>query len=566
MTSVVLIMCALGLGAPAPSAEEAALQVAIGKDGADENLRALMRKGRFGLQALISVARKSEGEPRRRAYEAIGAFRGEAAYTALLEGIHTSDRYAQLGAVRGLARLGSSEAIEPLLQTAMTPDEDVRKEIVEALMTFGSAARAASMKVARSASPYARETATRYLARSAKGDDRREHILRGLKDGEANVREAAVELAEQWRDMSLAEALVELTRDEDADVAARAVEAVARFPTLRKELPSLLSDPRVTRQAWMTAFHRMRDYDDMAVPYLIVAVAKAEPKRQAIMLDLLAVDASETELQAFVDLLDSPEEDVTDVVTGLLEQMGGRADTAAARMVLNERDSLVEAIRNYLGSRPRHGITDEILRSAKEGTTEDRTRHIAIIGELDASEVREDLVDLLGDTEKEVRVAAARALGGLNDVGAEAELVRLLEDPNDEVRVESVRGLTAYGSRLSVLARMTAIEDPNPEVRKAAMDSFRGSGADSVLDALERVVRSGEPSERLAALSAIAEVKTVRAAVLLVDLVTDEDEAIRMAASAYFQTLPKLDPIYENAGVGMVPDEISREQMAKSAP
>lgn len=546
-----LILCALHVGAPGPSADEAALQVADGGKSARAGLQSLMRKGRFGLRALIKLGRTASGERGRRAYEAIGAFRGEEAFSALQEGLRSADKGVQMGAIRGMARIGGAQVVEPLVQTAMAPDEEVRKELVEALAKAGPAAERPAQELVKSTSPYARETGIRFLARHYAGAKRRKIILQGLRDNDAGVRAAAVQLADLWRDMSLAEALVELSRDQNPEVAARSVEAVAKFPALRKELPKLLADPRVTRQAWMTAFHRMRDYDDMAIPYLIAAISQAGPKRQAIMLDLLSDDASEGELVAFVELLDSPEEDVSGVVTGLLSQMGARADTAAARMILDKRESLVEAIREYLSRRPRKGITEDIVESTKAGDPVDRVKHIDIIGELGPEEVREDLVDLLDDTQTQVRVAAAKALGGLNDVGAEAELVRLLDDVKKEVRVEALRGLKAYDSRLSVLARMSAMEDPDPEVRKAAVSSFEGSDADHVLESLERIVRTGTQPERLDALTAIGEVKTPRAAVLLVDLVTESDDQIRMAANAYFETLPKLEPIYENAGVGM---------------
>lgn len=542
---VALIILTLHVGAP--SAEEAAEMVAQGRGDAREGLMSLMRKGRFGLKALVARGRTGSGAERRRVYEAIGSFRTDAAKSALLEGLRAADRDAQVGAARGLGRQGAA-AVGPLVQTAMTPDKEVRGAIVEALSSIGKPAVEKARKLLSAGSPYARETAVRFLARYYSGKDRRSVLMKGLRDREANVRAAAVELAELWKDVSLAEALVELSRDSDAEVASRAVEAVAKFPALRKELPKLLSDPRVTQQAWMTAFHRLRDYDDMAVPYLLAAIAEAGPKRRGVMLDILSSDASEKELQAFVNMLDAPEGDVTQIVTGLLGQMGARADTAAARMVLDNRESLVAAIQDYLSTRPRKGITNEILASAKEGSPQQRARHIEIIGELGPGEVREDLVDLLDDTETEIRVAAARALGGFQDVGAESELVRLLDDVRHEVRVEAVRGLKAYDSRLSVLARMTALEDPDAEVRQEAIFTFKGASVDTVLHALERVVRTGSAQERLNALTAIGEIKTSKAAVLLVDLVTDSDDGVKEAASAYFNTLPKLEPKYENAG------------------
>lgn len=549
MFSVVVILCALQCGASDPSAAEAAKLVAEGRGEAQRGLQVLLRQGKYGLRALLEVARGSEGEERRRAYAAIGAFRGDEALTALLEGLSIPDRYAQMGAVQGLARMGTVDAIEPLIKTALTPDPMVRAEIADGLVKIGRPAEPFVKKLLDSPSPYARETALRYFARFYTGRQRRRVIVNGLRDEAANVREAAVDAAELWRDASLADALVELSRDPDPEVASRAVEAVAKFPTLRQELPKVLADPQVTRQAWMTAFHRMRDYDDMAIPYLIAALAKAEPKRQAIMLDLLSADASDKELRAFVDLLDSPEADITDIVQDVLQKMGARADTAAARMVLTERGSLAEAIRTYLANRPRGGITDEILDQAKDGEVDERAEAIQIIGELEASEVREDLVDLLDDTETQIRVEAARALAGLNDVGAEAELVRLLDDDRKEVRIEAVRALKAYPSRLSVLARISAVEDPEESVRRAAMESFRGTNEDSVLDTLERIVRTGTPGERFTAMSAIAEIRTPRAAVLLVNLCTEEDRMVREAATAYFASLPELkEPFLERAG------------------
>ena len=547
----VLLIYALNGGATGLTADEAAMAVAEGGQNQLEALEVLTRRGRFGLRALTQLSRKTTGAPLRRVYEAIGAFKGAEAFSALLEGIRTTDPQAQLGAVRGLGRIGSKEAIEPLVQTAFSPDAEVRAAIVEALARIGIAAAPAVEQLQKSGSPYARETALRVLTRLYSGPRRRELIINGLRDADTSVRSVAVDLTELWRDVSLAEALVELAKDKDAEVASRAVEAIAKFPAMRKTLPEVLGDSRVTRQAWLTAFHRLRDYDDMAIPYLMAAITKAEPRRQSAMLDLLTEDSSEGELRGFVRMLDTPDVDVGTVVQGLLAQMGARADTAAARMVLDERESLVDAIKSYLSTRPRNGITEEIIQAAKEGPLEQRQRHIQIMGELNASEVRQDLVDLLVDTTAEVRATTAKVLGDIGDLGAEAELVRLLDDVNTEVRIEALRGLKGIQSSMSVLARTSAIEDPDPEVSSAAKETFEGSDADYVLDVLERVVRTGSHEERVSALTAIAEVKTTRAAVLLVELVTEGDEKIKKAATDYFDTLPKLDPIYEHAGLGM---------------
>ena len=549
MQSLVVIMCALNVGASDPSPQDAAQMVAEGREQAEAGLQALIRKGDEGVRALAEAARRSEGEARRRAYAAVGAFRGEEAFTVLMEGLSIPDRYAQMGAVQGLSRMGTVDAVEPLLKIALSPDPAVRAEIADGLVKIGRPAVPFVTKIQGSPSPYARETALRFFARFYTGKRRRKVIVEGLRDPAANVREAAVDAAELWRDASLADTLVKLSRDPDPEVASRAVEAVSKFPTLRQELPKMLADPKVAREAWMTAFHRMRDYDDMAIPYLVSALTKAEPKRQAIMLDLLSADATDDELQAFVELLDSPKQDITGMVQDILQRMGARADTAAAKMVLGERASLVSAIRDYLSTRPRSGITDEILDATKEGTVEDRSEAIQIVSELDAGEVREDLVDLLDDTETQIRVEAARALAGLNDVGAEAELVRLLDDDRQEVRIEAVRALRAYPTRLSVLARISAVEDAHEDVRNAAVASFEGTTENSVLDTLERIVRTGTPGERLTAMTAIANIRTPQAAVLLVNLCTEKDELVRETATAYFASLPALpDEKLERAG------------------
>lgn len=546
-------LVALHLGAmPTQTADQAAMQVALGGASEQAGLQSLMRKGRFGLDALVRLSQKVEGEQLQRVYQAIGAFKQEKALVALKEGILASDRLGLLGAVQGLGRLGSPDAAEPLLQAALSRDPEVRAAVVQSLVKVGRPAVAPAQPLLNASSAFGREVALRFLARQSSSSKRAELITRGLRDDAPNVRAAAAEMTELWKDVSLTEALVNLTRDQDSEVASRAVEALAKFPTMRIKLPELLSDDRVTEQAWVTAFHRMRDYDSMAIPYLLAAITKASPERKSKMLGLLSEGASDTELQAFVELLDTQDEDIGKTVEGLLSQMGARADTAAARMVLNERESLAEAIRTYLKTRPRNGITDEIIRSTQEGPMERRQFHLQIIGELDAAnEVREELVALLEDTESQIRVSALKTLGGVQDLGTESELVRLLDDVNTEVRVEALRGLKEYDSEISVLARMSAIDDEDSEVRGEALKSFKGADPSAVLRALERVVRNGSHDERVDALSAISEIKTDQAVLLLMDLVTEQDPEVFKAAVGYFDTLPRLDPIYEHAGEGM---------------
>ncbi len=531
MIQLILFISVLGIGAP--TVEDAAQTVASGGDGKDAAMQLLTQQGRFGLSALVKEGRRAEGEARFRVYEAIGAFRGDEAFSALMEGLRATDKHAQLGAIRGLSRIGTARIVDPLAQTAVSSDPEVRAAVVAGLALVGPAAEEAVQRLSKDPSPYARETALRFFARHPSVERRKLAILGGLRDPEPSIRAAAVELADLWRDMALADALVALTRDKDPEVAARAVEALAKFPSMRKTLPELLADPRVTEQAWMTAFHRLRDYDEWAIPYLLAAIAQADGARQAMMFDVLTGSASEEELNGFASLLDSPRSDIGGMVSRVLQQMGARADNDAAKMVLDRRTSLAEAIRTHLKSRPRHGVTDE-PEQGKE------VRPVETGPELPPSEVRDDLADLLADTETQVRLAAARALAQLEAAGAEAELVRLLDDPKPEVRIEALGGLRNYPSRLSALARMAAIEDPESEVRQAAMRSFEGSGSDRVLGTLERVARSGSPEERLTALTALSAVRTHRAIQLLVALVTEHEPALSAASSAYFDSLPPL--------------------------
>jgi HEAT repeat protein len=84
------------------------------------------------------------------------------------------------------------------------------------------------------------------------------------------------------------------------------------------------------------------------------------------------------------------------------------------------------------------------------------------------------LIAALSDTESDIRVAAAMALGSLGDERTESVLIKLLDDKEASVRTQAVIALGHLGSSqaLPLLSQMIAVES-NEWVRRYISQAIR---------------------------------------------------------------------------------------------
>jgi hypothetical protein len=164
------------------------------------------------------------------------------------------------------------------------------------------------------------------------------------------------------------------------------------------------------------------------------------------------------------------------------------------------------------------------------------------------------LIKLLanGKAHPDARVAAATALGSIDDPAAKKALAEASKDPLPTVRGAALLAQIRPGAgRAKVIAMETLLRDPSPDLRAAAAAGVVRAGGDANLDDLYVLFKDNDPRPALAALRELERLPSDEATKLISRLARRPQPAvqhaaaellIRRAAHDYFATLrPYLD-------------------------
>lgn len=127
------------------------------------------------------------------------------------------------------------------------------------------------------------------------------------------------------------------------------------------------------------------------------------------------------------------------------------------------------------------GIYDQIYTAASGTGAAERLRAVVALGKSGDPRAVRPLVDLLGDTDSEIRLAATTALGSLKSGRPVEELVGRLQDQNEQmiIRQQAAVSLTAIRSTgaLRGLREFTLNEDEDPVLRSYAGNLLKDIGS-----------------------------------------------------------------------------------------
>jgi HEAT repeat protein len=123
----------------------------------------------------------------------------------------------------------------------------------------------------------------------------------------------------------------------------------------------------------------------------------------------------------------------------------------------------------YTSLPPRGGVYDLIYMAVSGTGTANRLRAVVALGKSGDPRAVRPLVDLLGDTDTEIRLSATTALGNLKSGRPVDELIGRLRDRSEErvIREQAARALTSIRSTgaLRGLREFVADETEDPVLR-----------------------------------------------------------------------------------------------------
>lgn len=517
----------------------AAEAVAAGSSAAATGLERLVVLGKPGLWAITgALERHPDPVARGRLLESLGAFSNaleEQAVWVLRRHLASPSAEERRGAIEGLRRLGPSALGPMLLKNLREPSPEVRVALAAALASAGLKVIPRLVARMEDPEPSVREVVFRALARLLEGDAQTELVGLALLDPAEPVRRAAIELAAMTRHPAHAEALALLAHQGSATEAPLAAEALFHLPKARARLAQLLGDEEAPLEAARVAFTRLRASRLHALDLILPPLLELSGARREALAAPLLEDPTDEEIRDLVQLVDHPDPIRGRCARRWLHAIGPRADEIAATTVPEARPARAAALRAYLADRPAGGITERLLEQARAGPLGQRVRAIRAIAALGQKASRLQLLDLLEDPAPTVRAAAAT---GVRDLDAAGERLRTLTlDPDPRVRAAAVTALTGQHDWKAWDARLAALRDEAERVRIAAIRTFAGTRHPQALERLEHNILFGTHAERVAAVEAVAESRTLRAAVTLVETVAHRNPEIRRAALDYLDRL-----------------------------
>ena len=414
--------------------------------------------------------------------EALSRLRGVAG-RVVIESLGHPSASRRLVAVRVLEALKVQEAVEPLAQSILDEDSEVRARAARALAAFGPDAgkqllthldekgearrELYAAAIALQADETLDEAAARLddrdpairavvldlLSRAARPSDQT-RIAACLQDDTASVRAAACSALKAYHNHEAAEALLTVLHD-DESVFEAAIEAMSAFQEIAYELLV----PRVVTEAG--------DVDQRVVRALSASGTAAEP----ILRECLTRDAPGVRGAAAVALASVAGEDALEDLLPLLSD--------SERTV---RESAVKAL---------VGLGQVAARPALEMLTAGLPPACLVAADLIGQvgvELSDELIPTLRADRPGARAGAARALGLIGDTGAGAHLVARLKDPDPIVRVEAATSLGLLAWAKATPHLLSALDDEDSRVSKAAINALTNIGEPAIEVLVARLV------------------------------------------------------------------------------
>ena len=438
-------------------------------------------------------------QTRRQAVEKLAASGTADSIDDLISALQDDDASVRLAVVQALGRLKDSRTLPALVQAMRDPDGEVREAVVAALMEVGDATCAEVLVGAlRDLNLSVRRRAAKALdffgwqpsndiqkvlrfvalgefmnaasigsvaleplisalkdqlcpnrrnvveALSHIGDERVLKPLMGvLKDPDAHVRVAAVEALGALRDPRSAEPLTLALRDQDPLVRAAAANALGTMTDNGSfdRLTSSLQDTNWSvRKASVEALGRLKD--PRGVEPLTALLKDADHDVREAAIEALGQIKHKSAVEHLVAALADPQSSVRYAAAGVLRRIdpewerseGARAAVPALKTASTSKEYWV-----------RQAASDTLSKLSNLPKPEPSLGGFTDPVYYKRSAALQALVQALGDWDRDLRQAAAEALGRIADQRALDPLKAALEDADDWVRESAQKALWRMG-------------------------------------------------------------------------------------------------------------------------
>jgi HEAT repeat protein len=405
----------------------------------------------------------------------------------------------RLSAAQNLGRIGDGRAVRSLVRALVDPDLKVRLAVIKALGKLST--------------PTNHEVVP---------------LLGRLRDTNAKVRRAAVEVLASKKDRRAVIPLLGRLGDSAREVVIAAVQALGEIgdPGAGPSLVRLLRDPSAdVVSAALDTLGKLR-YNG-ATEALVDLFKSASVEHRSKAAAALAKLATDQAIAALVSALGSP-------------TLQGAAKAALAEAGPRASAHLVELINNPRTARPVAVAAVEIARDARiEAAVPGIIQHVRAgrlpllllvrtLGTIGASEGQRTLLDLLAHPSPEVRLAALDALRPVVDERAAEPLIKLLDSQSRRVQITAVEYLGRLRSRGATPRLMRLATSTSRRVARAAVRALSLSRDPRAIPVLVQLLGHRDRTMRRFASQALARIHDPGALTPLLRLCQDSLAGVRV--------------------------------------
>ena len=481
--------------------------------------------GKRAVGPLISVLEDKSSKVREDAIVALGELGARSALTGIAGRLMDSSPQVRLAAARTLGKLGGPLAVTALADARAGADEGLRDAIIEALGKIGSPALTALTQVLEDDSPSVRLAVVEALAHL--GRPAAKALTLALKDDDPKVRSRATQALVK-SGSATTDTLKQVLEDGNSEQRLAAAVALGKSGSRAgvATLVEALKDGRPEKR-YKAAIALGGLGDHAAVGTLCDALAEADAKTRQTAAEMLGRLGDPASAEALGRALECPDthgaeirderdriwadQDVRAEVTAALAKVGGPAALAAATRVLdNTFATSARKQRRYLARRGAISVL-EGLGAGAEGP----------------------LLRAMQDSDPELCIAAAKALGGLGNPSAVPYLIKAFKKSKrreDQIAAaEALADLGAQSARPHLL-KATKKEYYDEYLWRALLKLGSPEALTRYTDHLTNL--EFFPDHRASIASSLGEVGPVALEVLSLGLNDDEPQVRRAAVEA----------------------------------
>lgn len=349
------------------------------------------------------------------------------------------------------------------------------------------------------------------------GRDHEDALIEALREGEAAMRIAILPVVGARRS---ARRVRTLLVDEDAEVRARACEALARIGDV-KSVPVLfgmLADPspRVAHAA-AGAIQSLGVAEVPALVLATIASGVSAVRRHGLRIAgyLGQVEAFEAIVAATTDA-DPRTVEAAVGALGMLDEP--RTEAMLVTLACSPVPILRAAAMRAAGKRSSPAMIDLLERGLSDPAPWVRYYACRGIGEIGRESAAPLLIERLADEVPHIRIAAIESLSRFPSQDAWEALSRAARSSDLDERRAALVGISGHTAHDAIPLLAAAAGDPDPATQLIAISGLATKPGPLALEYLARAARSADPSLRDAALSLLADRKDLQAARVLLDL------------------------------------------------